>query len=105
MSVEIKVPILPESVAEATVATWHKQVGDAVSIDENIVDIETEKVVLETATTSAPAPAAETAAPTEEATEPSADDSDKLSLLARPKARPIRLRHLKQVSALNAVSQ
>ena len=51
MSVEIKVPILPESVAEATVATWHKQVGDSVSIDENLVDIETEKVVLEVPST------------------------------------------------------
>jgi len=47
MSVEVKVPVLPESVADALVATWHKQVGDAVSIDENLVDIETEKVVLE----------------------------------------------------------
>jgi len=47
MSVEVKVPVLPESVADAIVATWHKQVGDAVSIDENLVDIETEKVVLE----------------------------------------------------------
>ncbi len=47
MSVEVKVPILPESVSEATVAAWHKKVGDSVSIDENIVDIETEKVVLE----------------------------------------------------------
>lgn len=47
MSVEVKVPILPESVADAIVATWHKNVGDAVSIDENLVDIETEKVVLE----------------------------------------------------------
>jgi len=47
MSIEVKVPMLPESVSEATVATWHKQVGDAVSIDENLVDIETEKVVLE----------------------------------------------------------
>ena len=47
MSVEVKVPILPESVADAIVATWHKQVGDAVSVDENLVDIETEKVVLE----------------------------------------------------------
>lgn len=51
MSFEVKVPILPESVAEATVAVWHKQVGDAVSIDENIVDIETEKVVLEVPST------------------------------------------------------
>ncbi|RBP49326.1 2-oxoglutarate dehydrogenase complex dihydrolipoyllysine-residue succinyltransferase [Arenicella xantha] len=51
MSVEIKVPILPESVSEATVATWHKQVGDAVKVDENIVDIETEKVVLEVPST------------------------------------------------------
>ena len=51
MSVEVKVPILPESVAEATVAAWHKQVGDAVSIDENLVDIETEKVVLEVPST------------------------------------------------------
>ncbi len=47
MSVEVKVPILPESVADAIVAVWHKKVGDAVSIDENLVDIETEKVVLE----------------------------------------------------------
>lgn len=51
MAIEIKVPILPESVAEATVATWHKQVGDEVSIDENLVDIETEKVVLEVPST------------------------------------------------------
>lgn len=51
MSVEIKVPILPESVSEATVATWHKKVGDAVSVDENLVDIETEKVVLEVPST------------------------------------------------------
>lgn len=47
MSIEVKVPILPESVADAIVAVWHKKVGDAVSIDENLVDIETEKVVLE----------------------------------------------------------
>lgn len=51
MSVEVKVPILPESVADATVATWHKKVGDAVAIDENLVDIETEKVVLEVPST------------------------------------------------------
>jgi 2-oxoglutarate dehydrogenase E2 component (dihydrolipoamide succinyltransferase) len=51
MSVEVKVPILPESVADATVAVWHKQVGDSVSIDENLVDIETEKVVLEVPST------------------------------------------------------
>jgi len=51
MSVEVKVPILPESVAEATVAVWHKQVGDSVSVDENLVDIETEKVVLEVPST------------------------------------------------------
>ncbi len=47
MSVEVKVPMLPESVTEATVLTWHKNVGDAVHRDENLVDIETEKVVLE----------------------------------------------------------
>ena len=47
MSVEVKVPVLPESVADATVAVWHKKEGDSVSVDENIVDIETEKVVLE----------------------------------------------------------
>lgn len=51
MSVEIKVPILPESVSEATVAVWHKKVGDAVAVDENLVDIETEKVVLEVPST------------------------------------------------------
>ncbi|WP_221073879.1 2-oxoglutarate dehydrogenase complex dihydrolipoyllysine-residue succinyltransferase [Agarivorans aestuarii] len=47
MSIEIKVPDLPESVADATIATWHKQPGDAVERDEVIVDIETDKVVLE----------------------------------------------------------
>lgn len=51
MPIEVKVPVLPESVAEATVAAWHKRVGDAVSIDENLVDIETEKVVLEVPST------------------------------------------------------
>ena len=47
MSIEIKVPVLPESVADATIATWHKQPGDFVERDENIVDLETDKVVLE----------------------------------------------------------
>ncbi|MCA1175677.1 MULTISPECIES: 2-oxoglutarate dehydrogenase complex dihydrolipoyllysine-residue succinyltransferase [Pantoea] len=46
-SVEILVPDLPESVADATVATWHKKPGDAVSRDEVLVEIETDKVVLE----------------------------------------------------------
>jgi 2-oxoglutarate dehydrogenase E2 component (dihydrolipoamide succinyltransferase) len=47
MSKEIKVPVLPESVADATVATWHKQPGDSIQRDENLVDLETDKVVLE----------------------------------------------------------
>lgn len=47
MTIEIKVPVLPESVADATVATWHVNVGDKVSRDQNLVDIETDKVVLE----------------------------------------------------------
>ncbi|MDH3280848.1 MAG: 2-oxoglutarate dehydrogenase complex dihydrolipoyllysine-residue succinyltransferase [Gammaproteobacteria bacterium] len=47
MSVEVKVPMLPESVTEATLLGWHKQVGEPVRRDENLVDIETEKVVLE----------------------------------------------------------
>ncbi len=47
MSTEIKVPTLPESVADATVVTWHKQPGEAVGRDEVLVDIETDKVVLE----------------------------------------------------------
>lgn len=47
MSVDVKVPMLPESVTEATLLTWHKKVGDKVRRDENLVDIETEKVVLE----------------------------------------------------------
>ena len=47
MAIEIKVPVLPESVADAVVATWHKKPGDAVKRDENLVDIETDKVVLE----------------------------------------------------------
>jgi len=47
MSIEIKVPALPESVADATVVAWHKKPGDTVSRDENLVDLETDKVVLE----------------------------------------------------------
>jgi 2-oxoglutarate dehydrogenase E2 component (dihydrolipoamide succinyltransferase) len=47
MSIEVKVPALPESVADATVVNWHKKVGDAVNRDEILVDLETDKVVLE----------------------------------------------------------
>ena len=47
MSVEIKVPVLPESVSDATVSKWYKKVGDAVTRDENLVDLETDKVMLE----------------------------------------------------------
>jgi len=47
MSIEIRVPTLPESVADATLITWHKQSGDSVKKDENLVDLETDKVVLE----------------------------------------------------------
>lgn len=47
MTIEIKTPTFPESVADGTVATWHKKPGEAVSRDELIVDIETDKVVLE----------------------------------------------------------
>ena len=52
MLIEVKVPTLPESVADATIATWHKKIGDKVTRDENIIDLETDKVVLEV-----PAPA------------------------------------------------
>ncbi|NBD95681.1 MAG: 2-oxoglutarate dehydrogenase complex dihydrolipoyllysine-residue succinyltransferase [Gammaproteobacteria bacterium] len=52
MSVEVKVPNLPESVSDATVAKWHKKPGDGVERDEVLVDLETDKVVLEV-----PAPA------------------------------------------------
>jgi len=47
MSIEVKVPQLPESVTDATLITWHRAVGDAVRRDENLVDLETDKVVLE----------------------------------------------------------
>ncbi len=47
MSIEIKVPQLPESVSDAILVAWHKKEGDAVSRDENLVDLETDKVVLE----------------------------------------------------------
>jgi 2-oxoglutarate dehydrogenase E2 component (dihydrolipoamide succinyltransferase) len=52
MALEVKVPVLPESVSDATIAAWHKKAGDAVKRDENLVDLETDKVVLEV-----PAPA------------------------------------------------
>ena len=45
--IEVKVPILPESISEATVAVWHKKPGDFVELDDVIVEIETDKVVLE----------------------------------------------------------
>ncbi len=47
MSIEVRVPALPESVADATILSWHKKPGDAVRRDENLVDLETDKVVLE----------------------------------------------------------
>lgn len=52
MSIEVRVPQLPESIADATLVAWHKKAGDPVSRDENLVDLETDKVVLEV-----PAPA------------------------------------------------
>ncbi len=52
MTIEVKVPMLPESVADATIATWHKKAGDHVTRDENLMDLETDKVMLEV-----PAPA------------------------------------------------
>lgn len=52
MNIEVKVPMLPESVADATVVTWHKKPGEMVKRDDNLVDLETDKVVLEV-----PAPA------------------------------------------------
>jgi len=52
MALEVKVPVLPESVSDATIASWHKKPGDTVKRDENLVDLETDKVVLEV-----PAPA------------------------------------------------
>src|SRR5690348_17540701 len=52
MTTEIRVPQLPESVADATLVAWHKQPGDSVRRDENLADLETDKVVLEV-----PAPA------------------------------------------------
>ncbi len=55
MTIEIKVPPLPESVSDATLIAWHKKEGDAVSRDENLVDLETDKIVLEV-----PAPSAGT---------------------------------------------
>jgi 2-oxoglutarate dehydrogenase E2 component (dihydrolipoamide succinyltransferase) len=47
MSIEVKVPQLPESVSDATLVAWHKKPGDSVGRDENLVDLETDKVVLE----------------------------------------------------------
>ena len=47
MAIEIKAPAFPESVADGTVATWHKKVGEPVARDEVIADIETDKLVLE----------------------------------------------------------
>lgn len=51
MKQEIKVPELPESVSEGTLMAWHKKAGDTVQVDDNLVDIETDKVVLEVVAT------------------------------------------------------
>ncbi|MCL2876291.1 MAG: dihydrolipoamide succinyltransferase, partial [Betaproteobacteria bacterium] len=48
MLIEVKVPQLSESVSEASLVAWHKRVGETVARDENLIDIETDKVVLET---------------------------------------------------------
>lgn len=53
MQVELKVPVLPESVTEGTLGEWHKKIGDMVAVDENVVDLETDKVVLEIVATTA----------------------------------------------------
>jgi 2-oxoglutarate dehydrogenase E2 component (dihydrolipoamide succinyltransferase) len=50
MSIEIKVPVLPESVADAVIANWYKQVGESINVDEVLVDLETDKVILEVPT-------------------------------------------------------
>ena len=55
MTIEIKVPQLPESVTDAMLVGWHKKVGESVRRDDNLVDLETDKVVLEV-----PAPASGT---------------------------------------------
>jgi len=47
MTIQVTVPVLPESVEDATIASWHKQPGDTIRRDENLVDLETDKVVLE----------------------------------------------------------
>ncbi|TMG89857.1 MAG: dihydrolipoamide succinyltransferase, partial [Betaproteobacteria bacterium] len=47
MRIEVKVPVLPESITEATLVNWHKKAGESVKRDENLIDIETDKVVLE----------------------------------------------------------
>jgi 2-oxoglutarate dehydrogenase E2 component (dihydrolipoamide succinyltransferase) len=52
MTIQVKVPVLPESVEDAAIASWHKKPGDTIRRDENLVDLETDKVVLEV-----PAPA------------------------------------------------
>jgi 2-oxoglutarate dehydrogenase E2 component (dihydrolipoamide succinyltransferase) len=51
MTIEVHVPALPESVTDATILSWHKKTGDRVKRDENIVDLETDKVVLEVTAT------------------------------------------------------
>lgn len=53
MQVELKVPVLPESVTEGTLGEWHKKIGDLIAVDENVVDLETDKVVLEIVATTA----------------------------------------------------
>ncbi len=47
MNAKIKVPELPESIADATVANWYKNIGDSIAADEVLVDLETDKVILE----------------------------------------------------------
>ncbi|GGI93749.1 2-oxoglutarate dehydrogenase complex dihydrolipoyllysine-residue succinyltransferase [Halopseudomonas pertucinogena] len=119
MAIEIKAPTFPESIADGTVATWHKQPGDAVKRDELIVDIETDKVVLEVlaeadgvlgdiikgegetvlsaevlgtlneGATAAAAPKGEAVAPTAEAAAPAAGQDEADEQLVNPAARKL----------------
>jgi 2-oxoglutarate dehydrogenase E2 component (dihydrolipoamide succinyltransferase) len=92
MTLEVRVPQLPESVADATLVTWHKKAGDAVARDENLADLETDKVVLEV-----PAPVAGVVKSLEREAGASVTSGQLLAIIeeqagagapARPAARP-----------------
>jgi len=97
MSTEVRVPQLPESVADATLVTWHKKAGDPVKRDENLADLETDKVVLEV-----PAPVAGVVATLEKAAGTTVTSGELLAIISESAAAAAPVRPTAKVETKKA---